>query len=293
MTGAVFAFAVTACSLIYGPTDAEFSSGKPDGGRLPDGAPVTSSSSSSSSSGGAMQSDSGFDGAVVGPFSCPPKALLCDDFEDPATNPFTSDGDIQTVNGGFNSAHALAATLQKNKDQPQVNAQFNPTTATGTFDFWFKLDSGAPDPDDHFRLGSVLWGDGCDWQLSTSAFLTAEGLTFDISSYDVNKIPASQCGPVKFGSINPIIPASDVVDGNWHHITIVTDARTSHVTVASTLDQLPVFNQSFDLDRTDPPTTVNVAIGVPCVQTTGGCFGWDGADWRVLYDDVTFTLPSP
>lgn len=289
--GACGALGIAACTLIYGPSDADFTGGKPDGGKLADGAAASSSSSSGGAEGGTPRTDGGGSDGGGTPFTCPARALLCDDFEDPQVNPFpASAGDIQLVDGGEGgSAHALSATLKAGQSSPNVSASFDPTTAAATYDFWFRIDSPPPDAETHFRLADVLWGAACDWQAAWTAYVLGSSLVVDLTSYDHAK--NASCGPIAATAQNPAV--ATVALGVWHHLSVVTDARTSHVTAVTTIDALAPFTLALDLARSDTPTTVSLELGVPCTQTGGGCFDWTGGDWRVLYDDVSFTLPSP
>lgn len=275
----------SACTLVYGPssdgltggvTTSSSGSATSTSGTLPDGA-TASSSSSSSSSGGA-------DG---GGFVCPPAALLCADFESAASSPFPAkQGQTRFVASGHDSASSLEAVLQKGEASPSVSATFSPDKKAGTLSFWFRPEGPPPSDTINFRIAHALWGAGCDWELSWQVFLTKGGIFIGTDSYDVDVNPS--CGPVAFGS-KPLLAAAKLYDGNWHHVTVIMDATQKVRTTRTIIDAEPPVDMTADSGRTTLPVGLDIAIGVPCIQDGAGCFGWDGATYRVRFDDVSLT----
>ena len=138
----------------------------------------------------------------------------------------------------------------------------------------------------------MLWGDGCDWQLSWTAFMTNGALLVDMTTYDQQK---------SFGlRADQLHLADRRVAPTWlrrrlapRHRSRRMRGRLTSSTASTTVDGAAPVALALDLLRMDTPMSVSVAIGVPCVQTMGGCFAWDGSDWRVLFDNVTLHTPEP
>jgi hypothetical protein len=277
---------LSACTLLYGPSDSEFANGTvtgPDGSSSsaggevgPDGAPL--------SSGGTR--DGGADSSGTVPFVCPNQALVCEDFEGTTNAAFSPMGPTTVVAGGHASAHALEATAGNN-DNGYLKATFD-NASKATLSFWFRAPKAPDDPDIHFRVADLLFGDGCDWPLSWQVWLGIDGLHEGTDSY--NQAVNPSCGPIKFDS-QIVMTANQIYDGNWHHVVGVTDAsatvRTSSVTVD---DQKPV-TDSADSGRNIVPKNLQLDIGISCTQTTAGCFAWDGTPFEIDVDQITLTMP--
>jgi len=281
----------SACTVLFGPSNDELTGGTPSSsasstsGTLPDGALAASSSTSSSSSTSASSSSGG--GGDGGRFTCPPDALLCTDFESEASNPFpTKEGRTSFVEGGHDSPTSLEAALQASEPSPSVSVTSRPDKKGGTLSFWFRPDGAPPSDSISFRIAHALWGAGCDWELSWTVYLTKAGIFISTDSYNASVNPS--CGPIAFGS-KPLLPAAKLYDGNWHRVTVTMDASQSVRTTRTTIDSEVAVDMTADSDRTTLPASVDIALGVPCIQEGGGCFGWDGPTYRVRFDDVSFT----
>ena len=266
-----------ACTILYGPPAEEFSrgdggssrsagaSGGGTSGTLPDGGPIGE---------GGASSGTASSGGMGAPFVCPNAPLSCDDFEGPPTvlKPTGNADGLAVVEGGHGSGKALAVTFKNGKvamyeavftDRPHVELSL-----------WIRVDGPPPSgPEIHFRVASLLFGDACDWELSWQIWIDTNGLHQGADVYDAGKNPS--CGPVKFTS-KPIFTASELFDKKWHHILVDADASQRIRRTSVVADALPAVTEELDSERGKVPSSLQVDVGVPCVQETSGCSDWQG-----------------
>ncbi len=287
---------LASCSLLYNPSSDELSGGQSSGSD----AASSSTSSSTSSSGGDGSSADGSGGptdASDAPFVCPPNALVCDDFEYDAlgAGPARSLGDpVGLVSISKAQAHSpsrsLSALLRGGKPSPLIAKSLTNVPSRITLSFWLYAPTPPPDANITFRVADLLWGAACDWEFAWQLDINAQGLRTSFNTYNAAEKPT--CGPVDFGS-RPLITATQLFVPAWHHITVTNDVGQQPIKKTSTaVDGVPAASDTVKATKTSIPTDLRVSVGIPCIQTTGGCFDWDGADFTVFIDDVTI-VPTP
>lgn len=283
-----------ACAL---PSTDEFSGGPRDGGPgtsgplgtsgMPEAAASSSGDASSGSSSGSASS-SGTSGATDAPlFVCPDAALVCDDFEGAApAAPLATQGSpvgTKLVAGGHDSGHAASMTFQNGKSTMlEAGLGEHPHVVMS---FWFRV-AAKPnaDPGVNFRIASLLFGDGCDWELSWAPALNGDGLHGGISAY--NKDVNTQCGPVDYKDAL-LLPAAEVYDGKWHHVTVDADSTSKIRRTSATVDGRAPVVLEVDPGTGRASTSVQVDIGMPCVQESSGCYDWAGDPYTITFDQLT------
>lgn len=221
---------------------------------------------------------------------CPAAALACEDFESGAPEFQRKEGTIEVVAGGHDSAKGLEAVLLKNQPSPHLATALVSPQHVASLSFWFKPDGVPPHDSITFRIASGLWGAPCDWELSWQVYLKKDGLYTNTDAYDANVQPS--CGPVDFKN-GRLLPAAKVYDGNWHHVTVTMDASKKVRTTTTQVDSEPPLTSSVESAQTSLPTDIEFALGIPCIQEGGGCFGWEGATYRVRFDDFVVVLATP
>lgn len=278
---------LTGCTLLYGPSSDLSNGAAPvDGGA---GDALVDGSLAQDAPADAPSGDSS-DAAVV--FTCPANALLCDDFEHAAVNagPFGGiHGPVSITTARAHSPTRSYSAITKNgQEQPSLEKQLTLPTTT-TLSFWFYAPSVPPKPY-NLRIAEVLWGPVCDWELSLTIFMnTTDGLVVSAGSYDAQANPS--CGPVADTS-RIVMSVTDLYVPKWHHLVVEMNVSAQKRLVTSTIDGVTAPLAEVSSIRTTVPTTALVGVGLPCITTSGGCFGWDGPDYEVLFDDFVLT-PGP
>jgi hypothetical protein len=272
---------LTGCSLLYAPSSDLTSGGDVpgDGGDAAESGPRKDGSSE-----GAADADAGVP-------ACPPNALLCDDFERTGVlGPFvTAGGNVAiTTSHAHSPTRSLSAIAKAKQDSPAIGRQLTLPPRT-TLSFWLYTPT-APPVGTNFRVAHVLWGDACSWELSLAIFLSAGGgLTVSSASYDLSTNPS--CGPLVDDPRTVLLP-SELFVPVWHHVVVKMDVSQRTRLVDSTVDEKPIAPAMVKSVGTGVPSTARVDVGIPCINSSGGCFTWDGTDYEVLLDDVML-IPSP
>lgn len=270
----IFVGSLTGCSILYWPSS-DLTSG--EGGDAAAGAET-----------GAI----GRDGpppeakADTGAPTCPPNALLCDDFErDRVVGPFgNSQGSVSISKARAHSpTRSLSAIAKKNTDSPALESSLAlPTKAT--LSFWFYAATRPPVPADSLRIAHLLWGGACDWELSWTIYLNAaDGLKMSATTYDSAAKP--DCGPVT-DSTRVLLTADQTFAPVWHHVVVTMDVSAKTRRVEAVIDDTAIPLTTVTSLRSSVPANATLAVGIPCITTSSGCMPWDGGDYEVLIDDV-------
>ncbi|MBX3203886.1 MAG: hypothetical protein KF764_02395 [Labilithrix sp.] len=279
---AALAASLAGCSLLFGPSDDVW---RGETSAEVDAAPVIAETD-----GGVDASTDGPSGNSAPPFTCPADALLCDDFErDDVLGSFERMGGNVTITTAqaHSGTRSLSAVLKRDVESPFLEKNLRPPPRI-TLSLWFYAAS-APTPDYTIRLAHLLWGRACDWDFTWQLSLTRGGLRADVGTYDDDTNPG--CGPVDFDSVTVLDAAATFVP-KWHHVVVTNDVSVRPRRATIQVDDGPVSVLEMTSRRTRSPSSLGVAVGAPCVQTTGGCFGWDHADYGVFIDDVSI-VPTP
>jgi hypothetical protein len=279
--------------VLYGPSIDEFASGAAttsnDGGSLLDQQNGSSSSSSASSSSSGGDASRLADGAPL-PFSCPPNALICDDFERANVGGvfLKSNGPVTISAAQSHSpSRSLSAIVKNQTPMPYVESTIQGGPARVTASFWFY--AAAAPPAYRARIAHLWYGPGCDWDLTWQLALDNEGVKMSTETYNDDVNPS--CGPVDGKGHNPL-SQTQVYVPRWHHVTLKVDVTKQLRHVETQIDDLPPIIDDISSARSSVPTQLTLGVGILCVQTSGGCFEWDRADYPIFIDDVILA-PTP
>lgn len=222
--------------------------------------------------------DARTEGGSATALTCAPNALMCDDFE------------RSTVKGAFTvqSGSVSISSTRSHSPTRSLSAIARMNTSSPYLDAALRLPP--PSRDVNFRIAHLLWGKGCDWELSWTLYMNAsEGLRMDGSFYDEAVSPS--CGPVGSDGKLLLSPAEIYVPV-WHHLIATMDVSGKTRRVRTSIDGKVVPEIQVTSNRSTVPTDTHLAVGIPCVNQNSGCFDWNGSDYEVLIDDVT-VVPAP
>lgn len=226
-------------------------------------------------------------------FTCPPGALVCADFEGPdVRGAFTNV--VGTPARGGDPVHsgsgALHASVVTGQDSSGVTSAFEGPPPKVTLDLWFHVTAPPTNPLYRMRLTHLLFGPGCDWDVSTEVWVGGDALYLGIDTYDKDRNPS--CGPVKM-SVFSLLPASRLFQPVWHHLVLSVDNTVAERKVRARIDDETETGTSIVSKRDGRPSQLSFGVGVLCIQTDGGCFSYDSSGaYDIRVDDVTL-VPTP
>lgn len=214
-------------------------------------------------------------------FVCPAGALLCDDFErNQVTGAFDKAyGPVAIGSTARGGTRGLSARVT-GEDMPYLAASFA-SPGRVHIALWFNVKL-AP-PAHRVRLFHALFGPACDWDLVWQVSVSSEGLSVSTETYDEVVNPG--CGSVSGFPRLPLTP-SEVFGTGWHRLDVTLDVRTRDRRADFRVDDGQLYTITVPSKRSAPPEDFEIGIGIPCVQTTGGCFAWDRDPYEVVFDDL-------